>query len=166
MTNTHPASTTLGQIRRRITSGLLVLGLTVGTLAVTAAPAEAAGAVFTCYTVQYPNFTAAGRIVRLQTKLSNGAVIIIDQKVLDAGGCAFFLVPPMYQGNAVRTVISYQDTGSYYGAIYDGWSYGAFEWQPTRNSWFNWGSSTYGHALSGDGVWWLVGTVRCIGCQM
>ena len=56
MTNTHPASAMPGPLRRCITGALLVLGITVGSLATTATPAEAAGAVFTCYTAQYLKF--------------------------------------------------------------------------------------------------------------
>jgi hypothetical protein len=164
MKNTHSASAT--RLRRRLTSALLVLGLAIGTIAMTPTPVEAAGAIFTCYTRQFPNFPLKGKVVVLWAKLPNGSEVRIDQNILDDGGCAFFIVQAQFRRYPVRTRIFYMDTGSYYGAYYDGWSYDAWLWYQPSQSWYGYGSSTNGYALAGEDVWWLNGTVNCRGCQM
>ena len=68
-------------------------------------------------------------------------MIILDQQVLDAGGCAFFLVNPIYRRYSLQTVIDYMDTGSFYGARYDGWSDAAALWYDPWQRWIGYGYS-------------------------
>ncbi len=165
MKSTPSASATLVPLRRRLTSALLVLGLTVAAIAMTARPAAAASVVFTCYTPVGTNFLINGLVVKLMTWGADGVPIELNRSVTDAQGCAVMYVPAAYTGHYVYTLINSMDVNHFYGSYYSGWSYAASVWSQPRNSLLNYGTSTNGYALPGNQIWWLYGTVSCQTCR-
>jgi hypothetical protein len=143
----------------------VVLGLTVGAIAMTARPAPAAGAVFTCYTRVGTNFLISGLVVKLMATAPGGTAIELNRSVTDAQGCAVMYVPPQFYNSSVYTVINNMDTNYFYGSYYNGWSYAASVWSQPRNGWVNYGQSTNGYALPGTDIWYLFGTVSCQTCR-
>ena len=148
--------------RRRLTSALLVLGLSLGTIATTATPVEAATVVVTCFTPAYGNFLVRGLPVKLQALTVNGYVSI-DFATLDSGGCAAWVVPPAYRNYWLRTYIEQNDNFFYYQGASAGYAWAWIgPWQQWYPLWSN------GHAAPGDdGLFWVVfGVVNCYrGCD-
>ena len=164
MRNTSSALATPRPRRRRLTSALLVLGLTVGSVAMTAKPAEAASAVVTCYTAIGSNFLLPGLKVQLLAADAFGNITRLGEGALDAGGCTAWNIPPAYRNHFLMTMIFYKDTGRFYGGLYDGRSSSAWSFSPT-SGWTNYGTQTYGWAAGGEDIWYLFGTVSCSGCR-
>jgi hypothetical protein len=155
MKNTPSVSATLVRLRRRLTSALLVFGLTLGTIAMTAKPVDAAAAVLTCYTRQgaYP-WAVSGYTVKLMGMSPQGQIreVALSTKT-DASGCALFYVPLHYQGDYVWTIIEHFDV-----VFLNGYSYGAYYWWHEGQTLWNYG---YAFAFPGDGLWYLPGTFWC-----
>jgi hypothetical protein len=163
MTDRSSAPATSRPLRRRLTSALLVLGLTIGTMAMAAKPAEAASVVITCYTAWGTNFQLPGLRVELRARDAWGRVSIANTAALDASGCAVLFVPPWYRNQVLQTRISYMDTGRFQGGYYDGRSNYAIAYY---GSWpIDYGTTTGGWALAGEEVWVLYGSVSCSGCR-
>ena len=164
MKKTPAAPSTPGTLRRRLTSALLVLGLTVGTMAITTTSAAAASVVVTCYRALGSNFQLSGLKVRLLVRLPNGTGVA-DEGVLGANGCATFSVHPFYRSYPLQTVISYMDTGRFSGGYYDGRSYFAMAYYSQYSTWLDYGTGTNGFAMPGQELWYLEGMVGCSGCH-
>jgi hypothetical protein len=135
-------------------------------MAATATSVEAAAVVITCYTPLSStfNFVVPNRIpVQLQAYTGTGydGYVRIDSAVLNADGCASWVVPVAYRAYYLRTYIeSNQDFFKYQGSS-------------TGNTWalsVQWVNFPYanGHAYPGDDgqFWYLGGTVSCSGCNL
>jgi hypothetical protein len=116
MKNSKSAFATPGQLRRRLTSALLTLGLIFGTIATTATPVEAATTVLACFTPYPYNYRALSVAVQLQ--VWNGA----DYSTIATGalsqGCVAWNIGPQYQNRYLRVRIN--DQIMYYGVYYWG----------------------------------------------
>ena len=141
MKNTPSASATLVPLRRRLTGALLVLGLTLGTIAITASPVDAAGVVVTCFQRVGPNpWFVDGFPVKLQAWNGVqweqiGFSQVTDQYGINglSYGCTSFVVPFPYQDKLLRTIL--EQVGAS-GRYYFGYSYdSAFYWPP-HNTWY------------------------------
>jgi hypothetical protein len=162
MKNTPSASATLVPLRRRLTSALLVLGLTLGTMAMTASPVDAASVVITCFQRQGPSpSVVAGFTVQLWA--SNGVFfeqIGLSQET-DHAGCTRFDVPPGHQGKFLYTQVKHVTE-----RFYTGYSYAAYFHSPPDN-WYP--MTIFGdeyapyapYAWPGDHVWFLFGVFQC-----
>jgi hypothetical protein len=160
MKNTPSTSATLVPIRRRLTSALLVFGLTLATIVMTARPVEAAAAVVACHTQIGTNFFLNGVTIKLMAWRTGGFSFEVTRSVLDNQGCAFFYVPPQFQGDYLYTVTNSMDVGHFYGSYYNGYSYDSYAWITP-----NWYGSYSGIALPGNHVWYLQGWVDCQTCR-
>jgi len=156
--NNRPSSS-----RRRLNSALLVLGISVGTVATTATPVEAASVVITCFQRLGPNPSiVAGFTVQLWAW--NG--VSYEQSGLsqetDNFGCTRFNVQPGDQGKYLYTEVKHVTE-----RFYTGYSYAAFFYWPPNNSWYP--ITTFGDqyapwlpfAFPGDHIWFLFGTFQC-----
>jgi hypothetical protein len=141
---------------------LLVLGLSVGTIATTATPVEAASFVVTCYSPGYGNFLTSGLPVKLQA-WTGSSYVTIDTATLNSSGCAAWVVPPAYRYYYLRANIEWSNNLFYYWGSSVG---DAFVWIEPWQQWYP--LSLNGHAYPGDYelTWVLFGTVNCYGCNM
>ena len=160
MMHTRSASVPL---RRRLTSGLLMLGLTLGTLAMTAKPVDAAGVVWSCHTKDGTNFLIDRVVVKLMAWRATGPHVEVARRVFDAQGCAVFLVPPQNQGDYLYTLTNLMDVGSFHGSYYNGSSY--YSQVFVENYGWYTHPSYGGYAYPGTHVWYLQGSTSCLTCR-
>ena len=85
MNTTHEVSPRPGRLRRKITSGLLVLSLSLGMIVATATPAHAATTVTGCFA--YTNGTSMADMPVTLWYYLGGQYIPVDLKYLGAKGC-------------------------------------------------------------------------------
>jgi hypothetical protein len=160
MMNTLSASAPL---RRRLTSALLMLGLTLGTLAMTAKPVDAASVVWACHTQDGTNFLIDRVVVKLMAWRATGAHVEVARQVFDAKGCAYFVVPTQNQGDYLFTLTNLMDTRSFYGSYYNGNSYYSQVFI-ANYGWYT-QPSYGGYAHPGPHVWYLQGSTSCLTCR-
>ena len=154
--NTQSASATPERRRRRLTRALLVLGLTLGTIAITAKPVDAAGVVISCYLRDTTyNWAPPGLTVKLMGMSPQGFITEVAlQTKTDSNGCAtFYIAPGTYRTYAVWTVMEHFDV-----FFYSGWSFYTYLWWPP--SWYPYNYYP-GIGLPGDHTWLLFGVYGC-----
>ena len=162
--NSQSASRTPEWRRRRLTSALLVLGLTVGSVAMTASPVDAASVVATCFQRTGPTYWVRDQLnVHLMAWTGVRWEQIGFSQKIDETGCTVFFVPLVHQDKYLFTELVDVGTG---GRFYHGYSsVGYFLW---NNTW-NLITTIYGaqyapwlpYALPGDNTWALLGTYQC-----
>lgn len=161
--NTPSASASLVLLRRRLTRALLVLGLAIGSVAMTASPVDAAGVVITCYQRQGPNPSI---VAGFNVKLLAWNGVSIEQigftQKTDSMGCTRFDVPPVHRSKLLWTILEQFDVRFYTGYSFQGYFY----WPP-QNLWYpmtyfgeEWAPYSP-YALAGDHTWFLWGTFEC-----
>lgn len=112
MNNTQSAST--GQLRRRLTRALVAFGLVVGTMAMTAKPAEAASIVVGCFR-PFGSLTAANLPVLLYAVTPSGIVEVPGAgTTTNYSGCMVSFVPAAYQPYYLVMYIDYRTYGRTY----------------------------------------------------
>jgi hypothetical protein len=110
------ASTTLGRLRRRLTSVLLAVSLTVGTIAISATPAEAAGYVAGCFVSNKPGLRITGVVVQLQA-YSGGTWVTFATTSLPPSQCVGWTIHPNSRGLYLRMSVNYQANGAYWFGV-------------------------------------------------
>jgi hypothetical protein len=116
MRTTSSNRTTPGPLGRRLTSAVLAVGMFVGTIAATAQPAHAAGAVWGCFTLagRPPTFPIS---VDLRVAVGNTWRTLNTYKT-NKNGCVSIPVTLGYTG---QYAILYAFDRNYGGTLY-GWS--------------------------------------------
>jgi hypothetical protein len=160
MKNTQSAAATPGRLRRRLNRALLVLGLSVGAIATTATPAQAASAVISCFTPAYGNFLA--RSIPVQLRAWNGSSWVpILYATLDNNGCAGWSVPAVYHNYYLLAQIEWNNNLFQYRGSSAGYVYAS-----DPSGWVSVPSDGYAYPGNDSRIWVLYGLVNCTGCQL
>ena len=122
------ALSTLGRLRQRIASALLVLGVAVGALASTATPAHAATSIVACF--QRPTLDPTEYMVRLDLRVWNAYQKVWQQtgqyiflRITSAGPrCQLLPVPIAYQNYVTTVIVDYRYTQNGTTIAWYGWS--------------------------------------------
>ena len=117
-TDTRRSLSTGGRFRRMLVGVLLALGMSVGTVATVAVPAQAASAVSACFTFANPptHSAYANRPVFLYYKAPHGWEYLGRSGYTGSNGCATFYNTPTNVQLMVRAYINTQYQ------TWDGWS--------------------------------------------
>jgi hypothetical protein len=139
MITTHSTLAAPSRFRRRLTSALLVLSLTAGTIAASATPADAASNVTGCFRSN-KGYSLTGLPVQLQAYYL-GTWFTVASQPLSSAGCVAWSVNPDSRSFYLRLVVNYQIAPAY------------------------WSGSSPLMALPGDVAVHLgTGVVTCYGC--
>ena len=160
--NTQSVSPTPERRRRRLTRALLTISLTIGGIATTATPAEAANYVYGCFR-SAEGYDMWGTTAKLQVWTGGSWATVATSQLGPPGAlvsghnCVGWQVPTEY----IFTIFVDHRLNPSSFPWWWGSPYGALAWGPWQ-SWYNFGIP---FAVPGDHTWILFGEINCYGCQ-
>ena len=109
----HRTHRPAGRTRRFLTSALLALGISLGGVAATAAPAEAASYVSGCFRSDRGGIGVQGLPVQLQAYY-NGSWYTIARQTLPASQCVAWNIGSSHRSYYLRMLVNHQAYGAWW----------------------------------------------------